>query len=160
MTKRTVKGLKTSITIVTLVFALIHFISCSGSEEPTDPKQMEDESGLDIDLEWTTGGSISQSLMDVDLDFILKKGTTIVDESDNYYSYENFQLKDIYSDGTYTIEIIVASVSKTASYKVFISGIKSKEVKQYDGSLTASEKGSTIEFITITKVGSKYTLSR
>jgi hypothetical protein len=34
-----------------------------------------------IDLEWTTGGSLAQSKQDVDLDLTLLKGSTIVDES-------------------------------------------------------------------------------
>jgi hypothetical protein len=141
------------------VVVTLMLLSCSSSDEPSDPRIITDDSGLDIDLEWTTGGSISQSQNDTDLDLKIRKGTTTVDYAYSL-SFEKVQLLDIYADGEYIIELEVASIAKATSYTVFFSGIKSNEVKQYQGSVSTSEKGSIIEFIRITKSGKKYTLSR
>jgi hypothetical protein len=146
---------------VVILVACASLWSCSGSsDEPTDPKEMRDESGLNIDLEWNTGGSTTQAINEVDLDLRLKKGTTIVETSYSAFSFEQVQIKDIYADGEYTIEIYVDYASKASNYKVFINGIKTDDPKEYTGTTSTSEDGATIEFIKITKLGTKYTLSR
>jgi predicted transcriptional regulator with HTH domain len=143
--------------IITLIFLIA---SCSDSSEPTPSNEIRDESGLNIDLEWSTGGSFAQSISDLDLDLVLLKGSTKVDQSLSYSSFEQVALSDIYADGTYIVQVKVESASKPSDYKVFIKGILSNTSKQYDGKISTSEEGSVIEFITITKEGTKYTLSR
>lgn len=146
--------------LIIAVIALSLFGSCSGNDEPKDPKIITDDNGLIIDLEWSTGGSTSQSLNEVDLDLRLLKGTTVVESSLSGYSFEQVEIKDIYSDGEYVLQIVVDYASKGSNYSVFVSGIKSKEVKEYNGTTTAAEQGASIEFIKIIKQGNKYNLSR
>lgn len=143
--------------LFSLVIAVVS--SCSTNED-VDPDKLKDTSGLNIDLEWTTGGSITQSLTDVDLDLKLMKGTTVVDESLHYSSFERVSLKDIYSDGEYTLVIEFEYGKKGADYTVFLNGIQSGTSKKYESQVAGSDVGATIDFLKIVKRGTEYSFSK
>lgn len=141
-----------------LISILFYLMSCSGPD-PVDAREITDATGLNIDLEWSTSGSIAQSLNDVDLDIRLFKGTTQVDNSLTY-SFEQVELKNIYADGEYSLEIEVAAADVNADYTVYISGIETNTTKEYEGTITPSDNGVKIEFLTIRKTGTRYIINK
>jgi hypothetical protein len=140
-------------------FQTILFQSCSGPD-PVDMRVITDTGGLRIDLEWTTGSSIAQSKIDVDLDLQLTKGTTVVSESLSYSGFEQVALSDLYADADYQLKIIVASAAKGSTYTVFVNGVSSGEIRQYESKTHTSDEGVTLEVLKITKLGTKYTLQQ
>jgi hypothetical protein len=152
------KILMRSSSIFFLSVLLYTLQSCSGPD-PVDAREINDSEGLNIDLEWTTGGSLAQSKDDVDLDIRLLKGTTVVDQGFTL-SFEHVELKNIYADGEYSLKIDVATANAGSTYKVYVSGINSSEKKEYQGTTTTSDEGATIEFLTIRKTGSRYIIQQ
>jgi hypothetical protein len=71
-----------------------------------------------------------------------------------------FELKNIYADGEYTLEIEVAEAKTGSAYTVYVSGINTTDKKQYEGTTSTSDEGVMIQFLTITKTGSKYIMNR
>jgi hypothetical protein len=151
------KALRTaSICLLNIIFLVLE--SCSGPD-PVDSRQITDSEGLNIDLEWTTGGSVTQAKQEVDLDLTLLKGSNVVDQAFTL-SFERVEIKDIYADGEYTLKIEVAEAKTASDFTVYVSGIKTFDKKQYEGTTTASDDGVSIEFLTITKTGTKYIINR
>jgi hypothetical protein len=150
--------MKTALFKLTCIGLILLMNACS-KDDPKPANQIADEDGLTIDLEWSTGGSISQSLADLDLDLYLRKGTQLVDQSIYGSQFENVSLSGLYSDGDYTVEIEVLD-GVSASYTLFVEGIKSSSKKSYSGTISVSENGATITCVTISKKGNTYTISQ
>jgi hypothetical protein len=142
-----------------IISVLIAQLGCS-KEDPKDERVIEDAKGLIIELEWDSGGSASQALNDIDLDLFLKKGSTQIESSVRYGSFEDIALRDFYADDEYVIEIRVYSAQKDGTYELFVKGVDSGDTRRFEGTISSSETGASIQTLTIRKQGRTYTLIR
>lgn len=139
---------------ITIAIAAILLFSCNKEDNLADRK-MTDASGLQIDLEWNTGGSSTQSISDVDLELYLMKGTIEVDHSENSSSFESVTLSDLYSDATYKLEYEYFSGTKDVAYTIYITGIASGDTKTFTGTIYQSESVN-FNLLDIDKDGQEY----
>lgn len=143
-----------------VAFSMLVLSSCSKDDkDPTPANEIRDDEGLTIELEWSTGGSVSQSQEDQDLDLFLYKGTTLVDGSASVSSFEEVGLSGLLSDGDYKVSMEVFD-EHAANWTVYIKGTKSNTTKTYTGSVSTSDYGATIEVLTLNKSGNKYTITQ
>ncbi|MFA0964782.1 hypothetical protein AB9P05_23440 [Roseivirga sp. BDSF3-8] len=148
-----------------MLLPMLVFVAACGSsedEEPLPANEISDTEGVSIVLEWSTGGSNTQSLDDVDLDMVLMKGTTEVDESSRISSFEDVTLEPIFADGEYSVDLEYYSGSVNVSFTVYVIGINSSRTLEYTGSFSADEGGNASwpGFLTITKTGDTYSVQR
>ncbi|MBK6265892.1 hypothetical protein JKA74_12690 [Marivirga sp. S37H4] len=145
-------------TLFTAVLATI--FSCSGVEEDKLPENViKDDGGLVIELEWSTGGSVSQAQADADLELFLFKGDTEVDASVNYASFEQVELKDIYADDKYLITVEYYSGEVAVDYTIYVRGESTSESITYTGSFLSTDKGLIVEYLEIEKSGDEYAIT-
>ena len=141
--------------------ALILTTSCGEEEEQLPDNVIEDEAGLVIQLEWTTGGSVSNSISDTDLELFLYKGDTKVDGSERSTDYEDVELSGLLADGEYRVQINVFSIEKATDFTLFVIGSESERSVEYTGSFGVDEDDAFFpEFVTIVKAGETYTISK
>jgi hypothetical protein len=147
-----------------MVLPVLVFMAACGdtSEEPQPSNEITDAQGVTISLEWSTGGSTSQSLSSADLDLYLFKDAAEIESSDYASSFEDVSINSVYSDGVYDIDIEFYSGTSDVNFTLYVTGKESQRTIQYTGSFEASEAGNTTwpDFVQITKTGNTYTISQ
>ncbi|MGB3181919.1 MAG: hypothetical protein WBB45_11045 [Cyclobacteriaceae bacterium] len=147
-----------------MVLPLFVFMAaCStDSEDVTPSNEIVDSKGVEISLEWSTGGSTSQSLNEVDLDLYLFKDANEISSSETGSSFEDVAINAVYADGEYDVDVEFYSGTTGATFTVFVTGIETQTSIEYTGSFDASEAGNTVwpDFIKVTKTGDTYTVSK
>ncbi|GAA5041664.1 hypothetical protein GCM10011506_43480 [Marivirga lumbricoides] len=137
---------------------IIAVFACSSTEEETIPDNVIiDSEGLIIDLEWSTGGSATQATTDADLDLFLTNGTKDLKSSVGS-SFEQVDIEDIYSDGSYTITVEYYRGSKAVDYTLYLRGGSSSESIKYTGTFRSDDAGLSVTYLEIAKVGDRYTI--
>lgn len=142
--------------LITAVF------SCTDNEEEILPDTNEnvitDKEGITIRLEWSTGGTDSQSQDDVDLELLLTNNGNEVDASDEF-GFEQVVLRDSNDEGTYLISVQYFSGEEDIDYVFYLTGIESAESVSYSGTITAADQGLTNNYLQIEKDGDTYIIS-
>lgn len=144
--------------LATLVVFFGGLASCSADEEPQAENEIIDEGGLEITLEWSTGGSSSQSIDDVDLDLDLVLGEDRVDDSSSSFSFESVELSAFFADGTYDVNVEYFGGQSAVTYTLFVDGKITGRSLEYTGVFESSDAGTTITDINIRKEGNVYTI--
>lgn len=138
--------------------SIVMIVSC-GEEEPLEVEnEIVDGSGLKITLEWSTGGSVSQSMEEVDLDLDLIFGDEAIDSSSSSFSFESVDLSSFFSDGNFDVVVEYFRGSVNVDYTIFVEGASTGEILEYEGIFAASDAGLTITDISIIKDGNVYTI--
>lgn len=147
-----------------MVLPVLAFMVACGetSEDPKPSNEITDTQGVTISLEWSTGGSASQSLNSADLDLYLLKDASEIESSEYASSFEDVSINSVYTDGTYGIDIEFYSGTSDVDFTLYVTGKDSQTTLEYTGSFDASEAGNTIwpDFVQITKSGNTYTVSQ
>lgn len=139
--------------LITAVFA------CSTTEEETLPDNViRDSEGLVIELEWSTGSSATQAQNDADLELFLLKDTDQIESSTGYFSFEKVDIKDIYADGTYLVQVKYYSGDVAVDYTLYLKGGSSSESINYTGTFRADDEGLSVDYLEVQKTGDKYTI--
>lgn len=149
-----------SIVLATLVAAVsVQFSACTSDEEVGPANEINDSKGINIQLEWSTGRSATQSLSEADLDLYLMLKGDDVQSSNTYAQFESVGIPSFFTDGSYVVSVAYAEGNRALDYSLYVSGASegSKEIL-YEGVFAASDEGAEIDDITITKVGNKYTI--
>ncbi|UII23724.1 hypothetical protein [Fulvivirga ligni] len=131
--------------------------ACGTTEDPLPSNVVKNSEGLNIDLEWSTGGSSSQSMEDVDLDLYLEKDGKVIDES-TYIQFEQVSILDHYADGEYEVKVKFYDGTKRADYSLFVNGFDSNENILFTSYFLASDEGTTLTYLKIIKEGDEYTI--
>lgn len=103
-------------------FFLLH--SCNEKVEAPS-NLITSDSGVDIALTWITDSTASQALLDADLDLaIFDSRDDLIEDSSSTTDFENITMGNNYSNGVYTIKILLFenSAGKTISYTLTITG--------------------------------------
>lgn len=145
-----------------LLFGLTLFVAAacsSDKDEPTPSNVIETETGLTVELEWSTGSTTSDALSSADLDLYLMKGTTEIASSETASQFEDVVIQDAYADAEYLVQVEAFETSKNANYTLYVKGDQEGEVKTYTGSFVAGDTGVSVDFLKIKKTGNSYTIT-
>jgi hypothetical protein len=145
-----------------LTLSVVIFLSsCGGKDEDSSPANtIDDSSGIKVDLDWTTGGSVNDALVEADLDLWIYKNQTKVLDSSHGGSFERIEFDpDLYADGTYNVVVYLYSNSKQVNYNVTVNGVTVSKPITTSSTFAAEEESHEVDLITIVKSGSKYTIS-
>lgn len=141
--------------LATLVFL---FISGCDDDDELIRDTITSQEGLIIDLEWTTGGSASQAIADVDLDLLLTSGIDEVDFSEGL-EFEQVRIENFYRDGSYILSVTYFEGFSNVDFSVFLRGTNSSSNIVVESSFSANEEGLTIDYLEIIKSGTTYTFN-
>lgn len=144
------------------IIALSFLVACGDSDEPElSENEILDDSGLVIILEWTTGGSATKAVEDVDLDLTLLVGDEEVDDSSWSTSFEEVELSGLLADAEYRVQIVAYRTDAASDFTLYVEGKASNTTLEYTGSFSAADgdnEASFPDFVKIKKEGKKYTV--
>jgi hypothetical protein len=153
-----------SLNISLLALVTIGFLSCSKDKDAAN--QITDSVGLNIKTNWSlTDGS--DAIASADLDVIVYRGTgaaketTPVVEGSTGDSFEDEDFIGTLADGDYTVEIYYFEVLKPGKFNlIFKAKTSDKSYTFSDNSFTTSDDGMHVDFVKLSKSGTKYTVSK
>jgi hypothetical protein len=149
----------TRILTAMLITGLVALISCS-SEDEIPSNVIKDDSGIKIDLDWTTGGSVNDALADADLDLIIYKNNVEVLSSEKTSSFERIEFDpNLYADGTYVMAIYLYSNDENVSYTATVNGVSVSKPYTFTSSFTAEDDNHEVKALSIVKSGNSYTVT-
>lgn len=137
---------------------LLFIIGCDSDNEQLPQNTITSSNGLLVELEWTTGGSFTQAISEVDLDLFLTSGVDAVDFSDGF-EFEQVIIENFYRDGAYLLTIEYINGRSNVDFSVFLRGTNSSDNIEVQSSFSANEEGTFIEFLEIVKSGTVYTIN-
>lgn len=144
-----------------MIVLSVAFISCGSDDDEVPANEITDAAGLNITLEWSTGGSTAQSKIDSDLDLYLKNGANLIDFSSSTTEFEAVELLNAAANATFDVQSSYYDGTKAVTYTIYIKGKGSPDrVLEYTGSFTATDEGATATVVKITKSGTKYTMAQ
>lgn len=144
-----------------LIALSVAFTSCGGDDDEVPANEITDAAGVDVTLEWSTGGSTAQSIADVDLDLYLMNGANLTDASSSTTAFEAVELINSATNATYDVDVSYFEGNKAVNYTIYIKGKNSPDrVLEYTGSFTATDQDATATVVKITKNGTKYTMAQ
>ncbi|WP_224999502.1 hypothetical protein [Cesiribacter sp. SM1] len=143
-----------------MMLGLAVMSACSGTEEePLPANVMSSNAGVTVELEWTTGGTSSDATRYADLELYLMKGTSEIDVSAAFSSFESVSLSDAYADAEYLVQVEAYRVEKNTSYTLYVKGDNEGEIKSYTGVFNSGDSDIKVDFLKIKKAGSTYTIA-
>ena len=156
--KRSIQRLSTVVALA----AIVMFSACSKTEE-LPSNVIEDATGINVDLDWTTGGSSVAATQEADLDLYFYKDGTEIEalSSASFSSFERTEFNSaLYADGEYIVKVSFFSASKDVDFTLTVNGRQTSKPLQYTGSFAAeTEMDTEIEVVKVVKSGSKYTVT-
>ncbi|MCX2743921.1 hypothetical protein OO013_08590 [Mangrovivirga sp. M17] len=145
------------------LFLLIIFVGCSPLEEGENKpaNTIIDSDGVNVVLEWTTGGTVTESYQEADLDLYI--GTTNsaanAELKSTGYGFEQIEIGSIYADKTYYVMVKYFSGTARADYTIYVQGLSPNgETLTYDGYFLSDDDGLISQVITITKNQDRYSI--
>lgn len=146
-----------------LFSAVVVLNSCSKDDE-VPGNVIEDADGVTVELEWTTGGSEANSLLDYDLDlYILDEDGDLALSSADADEFELIEgsIFELLPDGEYTAAVYVYDVDTTddADFTLTVNGESVNKPQTFEGSVSSSDDSERFEVATIIKSGNKYTIN-
>ncbi len=147
-----------SLKFALIVLTLLPFITACDDNDQLPRDTINSPNGLIIDLEWTTGGSATQALDEVDLDLLLTSGVDLVDESESA-DFERVRIENFYRDGSYILSITYFDGISNVDFSVFLRGTSSTSNIVVESSFSGNEQGLTIDYLEIVKSGTTYTIN-
>ena len=149
----------TRILAAILITGFVALISCS-SEEEIPSNVIKDDSGIKIDLDWTTGGTVNDALADADLDLIIYKNNIEVLSSKNVASFERIEFDpNLYADGTYVMAIYLYSNDEDVTFTATVNGISVTKPYTFSSSFAAEADDQEVKALNIVKSGNIYTVT-
>lgn len=152
--------MKNLIKLFTVAFLFLAFVGCS-KEEEAPSNVITDAEGVNITLEWTTGGTVSEAQNEADLDLYISTSTATSDaiqSSTSISNFEDVQLVANAANDTYYVIVKYFSGSVRADYTVYVQGATGGTTRSYEGFFLAEDSGLTTDVIEITKDGENYTI--
>jgi hypothetical protein len=149
----------TRILAAILITGFVALISCS-SEEEIPSNVIKDDSGIKIDLDWTTGGTVNDALADADLDLIIYKNNVEVLSSKNVASFERIEFDpNLYADGTYVMAIYLYSNDEDVNYTATVNGIAVSKPYTFSSTFATEDDNLEVKALNIVKSGNSYTVT-
>jgi hypothetical protein len=154
-------SLRTYVSALLLSGAMIGLNSCSkDDEEPANV--INDADGIEVVLEWSTGGTDAQAIDDADLDLKLVYDGVQIASSNSTSAFEDLNDFDFsaFDDGEFTVQVRYygAYTTDDVTYTVTVGGVSVTKTFSVDGSFADEDEGDLVDVIEITKAGNKYTL--
>lgn len=150
------------ITRLNYIFLLLSIavlsISCDTDNEPIPDNIIVSPTGLNIDLEWSTGGSAVQSITEVDLDMFMFSDTDDVAFSGTT-EFERMRIENFFRNGSYIISIEYFAGVSDANWTLFIGSPDSDKDIIFKDSFSVNDQGLIIDYIEIIKNGTSYTVN-
>lgn len=152
------------------VMLLISFqlTSCEGNDDDPEPDEDDDTirlnspGGIELRLEWTSGGSFSQGIDVAELDvFLVRNGTEVESSEGRDALSKRINMSQFLSSGTYEVRINEVEMQvQSVSYNLVISG--DNDIYTLSGTYKASEnsegENAAVAALRIRKSGDEYTL--
>jgi hypothetical protein len=149
----------TRILAAILITGFVALISCS-SEEEVPSNVIKDDSGIKIDLDWSTGGTVNDALADADLDLIIYKNNVEVLSSKNVASFERIEFDpNLYADGTYVMAIYLYSNDEDVNYTATVNGITVSKPYTFSSNFATEDDNLEVKALNIVKSGNSYTVT-
>ncbi|MBA4053327.1 MAG: hypothetical protein C0490_01310 [Marivirga sp.] len=142
-----------------IALGVLVILSSCGNDAKEPANSISDDSGLSIDLNWTTSGNVPTALLQADLDLDVYKGEGEILSSYNTNEFEHVDFTDLLEDGVYTVKISMYEISKKSNYTLKISGATKNKTFKVSGFLDGNNQ-STIPVLKITKEGDHFTLAQ
>lgn len=141
-----------------MIATVVLLNSCSKDEE-VPANVINDETGIKIDLDWSTGGSVNDATSQTDLDLYVYKNGTEIHSSEAVSSFERVELDpDFDGDGTYMVAVLLYSTSANVSYNATVNGITATKPYKFTSTFASTEESREVTVLKITKAGAKYTV--
>ncbi len=142
-----------------MMMTVVLLSGCSSDEDETPVNVINDDTGIKIDLDWSTGGTVNDALTDTDLDLFVYKGGKVVLSSEAGSSFERIEFDpDLYADGTYTVSILLYETSEDVTYTATVNGITTSKPYTFNSNFVAGDESREVTALTIVKSGSTYTV--
>lgn len=142
-----------------LMIATVVLLNSCSKDEEVPSNVINDETGIKIDLDWSTGGSVNDALSETDLDLYVYKNGSVVHSSEAVSSFERIEFDpDFDEDGTYTVAILLYSTTADVNYNATVNGITATKPYTFTSTFAATEESREVTALKITKAGSKYTV--
>lgn len=134
--------------------------SCSSEEkEPKPANELNSSTGVNVELEWTTGGTTSDATSNTDLDLFLMKGTTTAGSSTYSTRFESVTLSPLYADGEYVVKVTTYYTGAKTTYTLYVKSNEEGDMISYTGEFLQGDTDLSIDFLKIKKAGNKYTVT-
>jgi hypothetical protein len=147
------------ILVTMLITGFVALISCS-SEEEIPSNVIKDDTGIKIDLDWTSGGTVNDALADADLDLIIYKNNIEVLSSKNVSSFERIEFDpNLYADGTYVMAVYLYSNDENVNYTATVNGITVSKPYTFTSAFAAEDDNREVKALNIVKSGNSYTVT-
>ena len=151
--------------LILLSTATITLFSCKKNND-IPANEITDSQGLNVKLNWSlTDGT--DAIAGADIDYHIYKGVGAGKESspqlsgNNSGSFEDENFLGTLADGDYTLEIEYFEITKGGKFNVVFKAIESDKSYSFsENAFTTSSAGQSVDFIKITKAGTKYTVSK
>ncbi|MEO7989366.1 MAG: hypothetical protein ABI663_07490 [Chryseolinea sp.] len=155
------KFLRTTFAFIFLASSVAVLSSC-GDSDPVPTDVISDESGIKLDLEWSiAGGTTNDALTASDLDLRVYKNGVIVTDSDYASSFERIELAPgDFADGTYVVKVYLYNTTTDVNYVVTANGLTVSKPVTFTSNFDSEADKLEVETLTITKSGSKYTITQ
>ena len=149
--------------IIPFMLLAVVFASCANdfAPNPVEQNMIINNRGLEIDLQWNTGGSDAEALAAADLDLELLHEGKLENISINDERFDELVLVNNAADGTYLVRVGYFDGDAAVSYKLTIAGLTGEKSMEFEGTFAPAESGSDpVEYLKITKRGDQYAISQ
>ncbi|MEQ8928055.1 MAG: hypothetical protein RLO81_19715 [Fulvivirga sp.] len=144
--------------LLVLITISVFSISCNVDNEPIPDNVIESPTGLNIDLEWSTGGSAVQSTADVDLDLFMYSGPDDVAFSETT-DFERVRLENFFRNGTYIVRITYFDGISDVNWTLYVGSPDSDKDIILKDFFSRNDVGIQVDYIEIVKNGTTYTIN-
>lgn len=135
---------------------ILSLSACDVDNENVPNNVIVSDSGITIDLEWDTGGSVNQAIGEVDLDMGLFLGNTEVDFASSQNTFEQVFIEPFFVDGIYIVEVIYFDGIADADFRTFVRGTGAIDNKVFESRVRLEEVGTAFDYLEIEKTGNRY----
>jgi hypothetical protein len=138
---------------------VLFMYACSSPEVVEPANVINSSTGVKIELEWSTGGTVSQSIADADLDlYVYSPNGNLHGSSLSVGSFEKVDLASSANNGTYDIAVNYYSGSKRVDYKVIVTSMDGSKSVTKESFFPAAESGTTVRPFKVIKLDNKFTV--
>ena len=150
----------TRILTAMLITGLVAMISCSSSDDEVPSNIIKDDTGIKIDLDWTTGGTVNDALSEADLDLIIYKNDVEVLSSKKSAGFERIEFDpNLYADGTYVMAVYLYSNDEDVTYTATVNGVTVSKPYTFTSTFDSEDDDREVKGLTIVKSGNSYTVT-
>ena len=149
---------KNLLNLLTIIGFMVAFAACKG-DDTDNPNVIKDDQGIKIEISWSNNAT--DPTVNTSLELNVKDGFLSVFSTNNWHSFGSVEIQNgSLNNGTYALDVQVDAIDRLTNYKITVTGLASGKVYVSDfGPINANDLFVTLEPLTLTVSGSKYTIS-